>query len=129
MPSQMNTSRLGPQLSTPTRPTLNPDKEIMKGISFKYEEEDDDETDEELSDKEVGMDFKVVLNHLLSQLLGASGFHSSKFANIMDAGDLGINVSISSDEVDVSAELRELECSSNKSYDGLEPRTRGKPTH
>lgn len=101
----------------------------MKGISFKYEEEEDDETDEELSDKEVGMDFKVVLNHLLSQLLGASGFHSSKFANIMDAGDLGINVSISSNEVDVSAELRELECTSNKSYDGLESRTRGKPTH
>ena len=43
----------------PTRPTLNPDKEIMKGISITYEEEgedddDDDESDEELSDKEVG---------------------------------------------------------------------------
>lgn len=55
VPPQMNSGRLGPQLSAPTRPTLNPDKEIMKGISFKYEEEeDDDESDEELSDKEVG---------------------------------------------------------------------------
>jgi len=57
VPLQKNAaSRLNPQLSTPTRPTLNPDKEIMKGgISFKYEEEegDDDESDEELSDKEV----------------------------------------------------------------------------
>ena len=53
----MNSSRHGPQLSTPTRPTLNPDKEIMKGITIKFEEEeedDDDESDEELSDNEVG---------------------------------------------------------------------------
>lgn len=54
----MNTSRPGPQLSTPTRPTLDPDKEIMKGITIKFEEEeeddDDDESDEELSDNEVG---------------------------------------------------------------------------
>ena len=58
MPSQMNSSRPGPQLSTPTRPTLDPDKEIMKGITIKFEEEeeddDDDESDEELSDNEVG---------------------------------------------------------------------------
>ena len=59
VPSQINASRLGSQLSAPTRPTLNPEKEIMKGISIKYEEEEeddvdyDDESDEELSDKEV----------------------------------------------------------------------------
>ena len=61
IPPQMNSSRPGPQLSTPTRPTLNPDKEIMKGITFKFEEEegdDDDESDEELSDNEVGKNLK-----------------------------------------------------------------------
>ena len=57
VPPQINPGRPGPQLSAPTRPTLNPEKEIMKGISIKFEEEeddDDDESDEELSDNEVG---------------------------------------------------------------------------
>lgn len=57
VPPQINPGRQGPLLSAPTRPTLNPEKEIMKGISIEFEEEeddDDDESDEELSDKEVG---------------------------------------------------------------------------
>lgn len=60
MQPQMNAGRPDPPLQT--RPTLNPDKEIMKGISLQYEEEDDDdESDEELSDKEVSVRIKLVL--------------------------------------------------------------------
>lgn len=103
----------------------------MKGISIKYEEEDDDddESDEELSDKEVGkiLISDVTICCLLSQLLGTSGFHSSKFGNIMDAGELRVGL-FNSDEEDLSAELRELkECSSsNNSDEDLHLNDRGK---
>ena len=61
VPPQINTGRLDPPLSALTRPTLNPEKEIMKGISLQFEEEDDDdESDEELSDKEVGTNLNVL---------------------------------------------------------------------
>ena len=52
---------------------------------------------------------------LLSQMLGASGFHLSKFGNIMDAGDLGVNLSVSDE--DISAEIREMQDGSGNNTD------------
>ena len=59
---------------------------------------------------------------MLLQLLGANGYHS-KFGNIMDAGDLGINLSGSDEEEDVSAELRGLQqfSSNDNSSDEFHP--------
>ena len=58
---------------------------------------------------------------LLSQLIGASAFRSSKFGNIMDAGDLGINLTISDE--DISDEIREIQEAS--SDDDLQLHDRG----
>jgi len=125
MPLKMASGKLGTQLGAPTRSMLNPDKEMNVGISTNYEEEyDDDDSDEELSDnKDVRKLYHLLLPNFLLQLLGANGYHS-KFGNIMDAGDLGINLSGSDEEEeDVSAELRGLQqlSSNDNSSDEFHP--------
>ena len=67
VPLQMNVGRLGPQISTPVRSTtLDPEKEIMKGITFKYEEEEDDDDDDDDDDESDESDEESLSNKVVS---------------------------------------------------------------